>query len=109
MRPDLSLETGVPQFISSLTMSPTPIHTHEEALRKTAKQMGVTLKGELYECKGCSMAKCIRMSIPSKTHSQAPKRRFGIFVDLWGKKHVASMGGNKYHLMIVRDGFSRHA
>ena len=30
------------------------------------------------------------------------------FVDLGGKKHVASMGGNKYPI-IVRDDFSRHA
>ena len=83
-------------------------HAHEGALRKTAKQMGVTLKGELHECKGYSMAKGIKMPIPSKTHGRAAKRLFRVFVDLGGKKHVASMGGNKYP-MIVWDDFSRHA
>ena len=83
-------------------------HAHEGALRKTAKQMGVTLKGELHECKGCSMAEGIRMPIPSKTHGRAVKRLFHVFVDLGGKKHVASLGSNKYP-MIVRDNFSRHA
>ena len=83
-------------------------HAHEGALRKTAKQMGVTLKGKLHEWKGCSMAKGIRMPIPSKTHGRAAKRLFRVFVDLGGKKHVASMEGNKYP-MIVRDDFSRHA
>ena len=31
-----------------------------------------------------------------------------MFVDLWEKKQVASMGGNKYP-MIGRDAFARHA
>ena len=74
-------------------------HVHEGALRKTAKQMGVTLKGELHECKGCSMA---------KTHGRAAKRLFRVFVDLGGKNHVASTGGKKYP-MIVRNDFSRPA
>ena len=52
---------------------------HEGDLRKTAKQMGVILKGELYKFKGCSMAKGIRMPIPSKTHGQAAKRLFCVF------------------------------
>ena len=86
----------------------THAHTHEGALRKTAKQMGVTLKGELHECKGCSPAKGIRMPTPSKTHCQGAKRLFRVFVDLGGKKHVVSMGGDKYP-MIVRDDFSCHA
>ena len=70
--------------------------------------MGVTLKGELHECKGCLMAKGIRLPIPSKTHGRATKRLFCVFVDLRGKKNVASMGSNKYP-MIVRGDFSRHA
>ena len=69
--------------------------------------MGITLKGELHECKGCPTAKDIRMPISSKTHGRAATRLFRVFVDLGGKKHVASMGGNKYP-MIVRDDFSRH-
>ena len=54
------------------------------------------------------MVKGIRMPIPSTTHGRAAKRLFRVFVDLGGKKHVASMGGNKYP-MIVKDDFSRHA
>ena len=77
-------------------------HAHEGALRKTAKQMGVTLEGKLHECKGCSLAKGIRMPIPSKTHCREYKRRSRVFVDLGGKKHVTSTGGNKYP-MIIRD------
>ena len=72
------------------------------------KQMSVTLKRELHKCKGCLMVKGIRMPIPSKTHDQAAKRLFRVFVDLGGKKHVESMGGKKY-LMKVGDDFSRHA
>ena len=48
------------------------------------------------------------MPIPSKTHGQAAKRLVRVFVDLGGKKHVASMGGSKYP-MIVRNDFLRHA
>ena len=83
-------------------------HAHEGALRKTVKQMHVTLKGELHECKGCSMATGIRMPFPSKTHGRAVKRLFRVFVDLGGKKHVASRGCNKCP-MVGRDDFSRHA
>ena len=81
-------------------------HAHQGALRKTAKQMGVTLKGELHECKDCSMVMGIRIPIFSKTHGRAAKRLFRVIVDLGGEKHIASMGGNKYP-MIVRDDFSR--
>ena len=53
------------------------------------------------------MAKGIRIPNPSKTHGRVAKILFRVFVDLGGKKHVASMEGNKY-LIIVRDDFSRH-
>ena len=53
------------------------------------------------------MAKGIRISIPSKIYGRAAKRLFCVSVDLVGKKHVASMGGNKYP-MIVGDDSSRH-
>ena len=46
-------------------------HAHEGALKKTAKKMGVNLEGEMHECKGCSMAKGFRMSIPKKTDNRA--------------------------------------
>ena len=83
-------------------------HAHEGALRKTAKQMGVTLEGKLHECKGCSLAKGIRMCIPSKTQCRKDRRLSRVFVDIGGKRHVTSMGGNKYPMMI-RDYFSRYA
>ena len=54
------------------------------------------------------MAKGIVMPISSKTHGRAAKSMFRVFVDLGGKKCVASIGGKKYP-MIVRDNFSRHA
>ena len=83
-------------------------HAHEGALRKTTKQMGVTLVGQLHEYKGCSLAKGIRTSIPSKTSNRAVKRLGRVFVDLGGKKHVKSAGGKKYP-MIIRDDYSRYA
>ena len=54
------------------------------------------------------MVKGISMPIDSMTHGRAAKRLFHVFVDLGGKKHVASVGCNKYPI-IVRDDFSRHA
>ena len=81
-------------------------HAHEGALRKTAKQMGITLVGEMHECKGCSSAKGIRMTIPSKTSNRAVKRLFRVFVDLGGKKHAKSIGGKEYP-MIIKDDYSR--
>ena len=60
-------------------------HAHEGALRKTAKQLGITLEGKMHECKGCSLAKGIRMSVPSKTENRAVKRLSRVFVDLGGE------------------------
>ena len=46
-------------------------HTYEDLLRKTAKQIGVTLQGQLVPCQGCSKAKGIRsLSNHSSTHEQ---------------------------------------
>ena len=47
------------------------VHAHEGALRKTAKQLGVTFEGHMHECKGYSLAKEIIMSVPSKTDNRA--------------------------------------
>ena len=83
--------------------------THGGALRKTTKQMGITLEGKLHECKGCSMAEGIRVSISSKTNSRENKKRSRrVFVDLGGNKHLTSAGENKYP-MIIRDYFLRYA
>ena len=85
------------------------VHAHEGALRKTAKQLGVTLEGKLHRCKGCSIAKGYLMPIPSKTNRRGDKRLLSrVFVNLGGNKHMTSMGGNKYP-MITRDNFSRYA
>ena len=48
------------------------------------------------------------MPIQSKTDNRGDKRLSRVFVDLEGKKHVASVRGNKYP-MIVRDDSSRYA
>ena len=68
-------------------------HAHEGALRKMAKQMGVTFEGKLHECKGCSMVKGICMSIPSKTNSRKDKILSRVYVDLGESKYVTSVGG----------------
>ena len=68
-------------------------HAYEGALRKTAKQMGVTFKGELRECKGCSMAKGIRMPIPSKTQGRAAKILFRVFFLSRGEETSGVYGG----------------
>ena len=83
-------------------------HAHGGALRKTAKQLGITLEGKLHKYKGCLMAEGIRVSIPSKTNSRGDKKQSRVFVDLGGNKHLTSIGENKYP-MIVRDDFSRYA
>ena len=63
-------------------------------------------EGELHECKGCSMAKRIRMSILPKTDNREYRKLSRVFVDLDGKKHVTSVGKGKGP-MIVRGDFSR--
>ena len=84
-------------------------HAHEGALRKTVKQMGVTLEGKLHECESCSMAEGTACpSHPTKTNSRGDKRLSRVFVDLGGNKNGASMGGDKY-LRIISDGFLRCA
>lgn len=78
----------------------------EVNLRNTAAQMGVTLKGELHGCKGCSIHKGARKPIKRSTSSRADRKLGRVFVDLSGPKPVESLGGRKYTLFI-RDDFSR--
>ena len=70
-------------------------HAHEGALRKTAKQIGVTLVGKTHECRGCSLAKGIRMrmSIPSKTSNRAVKRDFSVFLWVLEARNTSSRLG----------------
>ena len=46
-------------------------HTHEALLKQTAKQQGVSLSGELHECRGYSMAKGLRKPIARSTDTRA--------------------------------------
>ena len=48
------------------------------------------------------------MPVASNTPDRAVKRLSRVFMDRGWKKHVASMGYNRYP-MIVRDEFSRYA
>ena len=79
---------------------------HENLLRKTAKQIGVKLQGQLVPCQGCSEAKGIRKPGKRFTYTRAAKPAERCIVDLSGPKSVQSLGGKKY-MMIVRDDFSR--
>ena len=77
-------------------------HTHEALLKQTAKHQGVSLSGELHECRGCSIAKRLRKPIARSTDTRADKELERVFVDLSGKMVVPSIGGKRYTL-IVRD------
>ena len=68
-------------------------YAHEGALRKTAKQMNVTLKAKLHVCKSCSMAKQIQISIRSKTENRGDERLSRVFVDLGGGSLWRLWGG----------------
>ena len=46
-------------------------HDHDGAQRKTATEMGITLKGRLHKCKYDSMVKDITITFLSKVHDQA--------------------------------------
>ena len=47
------------------------------------------------------------MSIPSKTSNRAVEILFRVFVDFEGKKHVKSIRGKKYP-MIISNNYSRY-
>ncbi|CAM9745032.1 unnamed protein product, partial [Sphacelaria rigidula] len=82
-------------------------HVHEDLLRRTAKQLGVELRGELRPCRGCSEGKGLRQPILRSTHTRAVEPASRVFVDLTGPKPVRSRWGKSY-MMIVRDDCSRH-
>ena len=44
-------------------------HIHEDLLRKTAKQIGVKLQGQLVPCQGCSEAKGTRKPVKPLIHT----------------------------------------
>ena len=81
-------------------------HTHKVLLKQTAKQQGVSLSGELHECRGCPMAKNLRKPIARSTDTRADNKLERVFVDLSGKMAVPSIGGKRCTL-IVRDCHTR--
>ena len=81
-------------------------HTHEALLKQTAQQQGVSLRGELHECWGCSMAKGLRKPIARSTDTRADKKVERVFVDLSGNMAVPSIGG-KRDTRIVGDDHKR--
>ena len=56
-------------------------HSHEALLRKTAEQQGIVLEQKLLECRGCSMAKGLRLGIKQSTHARTGKKLGRVFVD----------------------------
>ena len=83
-------------------------HSHEGLLHTTAKRLGTELVGDMHACTGCSMPKAIRKGIYHETKRRSEKTLGKVFVDLGGRKDVASVGG-KYYPMIVKDDFTRRA
>ena len=81
-------------------------HTDDTLLKQTVKQQGVSLSGELHECRGCSMAKRLRKSIARLTDTQADKKFERVFVGLSGKMAAPIIGGKRY-TVIVRDDNTR--
>ena len=82
-------------------------HSHEVLLRRTAKQQGTFLEGELLECRGCSMAKGLRKSIKQSTHTREDKNLGRVFVHLSGPKVIEPLGRRRYTL-IARDDCPRY-
>ena len=80
-------------------------HGHALSLVETARQLGITLTGELFPCSGCSMAKGKRLPIPKTTSSRSTRPLQRVFVDLSGPRPVQSIGGAQY-IMIVKDDYS---
>ena len=83
-------------------------HSHERLLRTTAKRLGTESVGYMRACTGCSMSKAIRKGNSHETKRRSDKKLGRVFVDLGGRKDVASVGGKKY-LMIVKDDFTKRA
>ena len=90
--PNIDTEVDINEFHCSFG------HVHKELLLETAKQRGVTLTGELHECKGCSMAMGRKKPVAKTTKSR--------FLDVCGPKSVRSIGGKEY-MLLVKDKFSR--
>ena len=77
-------------------------HTHEVLLKKTTKQHGVNLSGELHECRRCSMAKGLWKPNARSTHTIADKKLQGVFVDLSGEDDRTKFRGKMVHTHCAR-------
>ena len=84
------------------------MRTKQTLLRQTAKKLDISLEGEMHACTGCSMAKGYQTGISRRTGNRAQNKLGRVFVDLNGRKDVASLGG-KHYAMIVRDDYSRES
>ena len=96
--PNIDTEVAINEFHCSFG------HVHKELLLETAKKRGVTLTGELHECKGCSMAKGRMKPIAKTSKSRADKRGGRVFLDVCGRKSVRPIGGKEY-MLLVKDDF----
>ena len=81
-------------------------HTHDVLLKNMVEQQGVTLSGELHECRGCSMAKGLRKNTARSTHTIQDQKLQRTFVDLSGTMAVLSIG-MKWYILMVRDDCTR--
>ena len=75
-------------------------HANEYLLKQTANHLGITLEGKMHECTGCSMAKGFRKGIPHQTNSRSQVKLGRVFVDLGGRKSIASVGGKHYSMIV---------
>lgn len=76
---------------------------NEHLLHHTAEQLGVTSTGEFEPCTGCSMEQGLRKAIRSTKTSRATQKLRRVFVDLSGKKSVASIGVSHFTVSIHGD------
>ena len=63
-------------------------HAHANALRATARRLGIKLTGEMKPCKGCLMAKGRRRPIARQTLTRAKRKLERVYVDLAGPMPV---------------------
>ena len=90
---------GVPQHLCSFARGIASYH---------CKQLGTELVGDMHACTGCSMSKAMRKGISHETKRTSDKKLGRVFVDLGGRKNVASVG-SKHYFMIVTNDFTRRA
>ena len=83
-------------------------HLHKGLLRSTAKRLGTELVGDMHACTGCLMSKAIRKKNSQETKRGSDENLGRIFVEIEGRRDVASIG-DKHYPMIVKDDFTKRA